>query len=215
MSRIKINASLLLAVAALAIISRLTQGQEAAKTGTIEGTVENALIRSGPAVVYLKNVKGEFKAPDDLPVMDQEKLSFKPHVLPVLVGTTVKCPNSDTVQHNIFSPANSAKAFNLGLYPPGQSKDLKFEKVGVVPLLCNVHAEMSGFIVVLPNPYYAMTDKEGKYKIENVPPGEYKLSFWHEKLRPETVDVPVKAEKTTHVKFSDLKKGKYSVDLLK
>jgi plastocyanin len=215
MTRITVNASLLVMIEALGCAPRSAQSEEPAKTGTIEGSVENTLIRSGPAVVYLKNVKGEFTPPEDLPVMDQEKLTFKPKVLPILVGTTVKCPNSDTVQHNVFSPPNSAKTFNLGLYPPGQSKDVKFEKVGVVPLLCNVHAEMSGFIVVLPNPYYALTDKDGKYKIENVPPGEYKLSFWHEKLRPETVDVPIKAGKTTNVKFSDLKKGKYSVDLLK
>ncbi len=183
--------------------------------GIVAGSIDNPLIRSVPAVVYLRDVAGEFKPPETPPVMDQAKLTFIPKVLPVLVGTTVKCPNNDTVQHNIFSPAKSAKTFNLGVYPPGQSKDVKFEKVGVVPLLCNVHAEMSGFIVVLPNPYFTTTDKEGGYKIENVPPGKYKLSFWHEKLRPETVEVPVKAGKTTHVKFSDLKRGPYSVDLSK
>jgi len=185
------------------------------ETGTIEGSVENAAIRTSPAVVYIKDAKGDFKPPEDLPVMDQVKLTFTPKVLPVLVGTTVKCPNNDTVQHNIFSPAKSAKAFNLGLYPPGQSKDVKFEKVGVVPLLCNVHAEMSAFIVVCPNPYFALTDKEGAYKIEKVPVGTYKLTFWNEKLKPETVEIPVKAGKTTKFKFSDLKKGTYSIDLVK
>jgi plastocyanin len=185
------------------------------ETGTIEGSVDNATVRNSPAVVYIKDAKGDFKPPEENPVMDQAKLTFTPRVLPVLVGTTVRCPNNDTVQHNIFSPTKSVKTFNLGLYPPGESKDVKFDKVGVVPLLCNVHAEMAAFIVVLPNPYFARTDKEGNFKIEHVPVGNYKLSFWNEKLRPETVDVPVKAGKSTKVKFSDLKKGPYSIELLK
>lgn len=185
------------------------------KTGTIEGTVDNAAIRSDAAVVYIKEAKGDFPPPKEHPVMDQVKLTFTPKVLPVLVGTTVKCPNNDSVQHNIFSPTKSTKAFNLGLYPPGQSKDVVFSKPGVVPLLCNVHAEMSAFVVVLPNPYFAKTDKDGSFKIVNVPPGKYKLAFWHEKLKAKTIDVTVKADEAASAKFSDLEKGKYSIDLVK
>ena len=204
----------------LLIMGILATGQRTAvadddKVGTIEGTVDNAAIRSDMAVVYIKDAKGDFPPPKEPATMDQTKMAFTPKVLPVLVGSTVKCPNSDNVQHNIFSPTKSAKAFNLGLYPPGQSKEVVFSKAGVVPLLCNVHAEMSGFIVVLPNPYFATTDKEGNYKIENIPAGKYKLSFWHEKLRPKTVEVTVVAGKTEKVGFSGLEKGKYTIDLLK
>ena len=185
------------------------------KTGTIEGSVDNPAIRSDAAVVYIKEAKGDFPPPKEPALMDQMKLTFTPKVLPVLAGTTVKCPNNDSVQHNIFSPTKSAKAFNLGLYPPGQTKDIVLSKPGVVPLLCNVHAEMSAFIVVLPNPYFAKTDKDGSFKIVNVPPGKYKLAIWHEKLKAKTIDVTVKADEAATAKFSDLEKGKYSIELVK
>lgn len=185
------------------------------KLGSIEGKVSNALVRSNPAVVYVTDAQGSFPPPKEPAVMDQEKLTFIPKVLPILVGSTVNCPNNDKVQHNIFSPPKSAKQFNLGLYPPGASKNLVFTKTGVVPLLCNVHAEMSGFIVVLPNPYFTTTDKEGAFKIEDVPAGKYKLTFWHEKLRPKTVDVTVTAGKASQASFSSLSRGKYSVKLVK
>ena len=220
MNRNAMRATVLIAFGILGSVQPFALGDTAEKpapdtVGTIEGTVDNAAIRSDPAVVYIKDAKGDFKPPKEPAVMDQVKLTFTPKVLPILAGTTVKCPNSDSVQHNIFSPTKSSKAFNLGLYPPGQSKELVFSKAGVVPLLCNVHAEMSGFIVVCPNPYFAKTDKDGSFKIENIPPGKYKLSVWHEKLKAKTIDVTVKAGDTEKVKVSDLEKGKYSIDLLK
>lgn len=184
-----------------------------AKTGTITGKLDSVWAKRKTAVVYLKEVEGDFEPPKTNPVMDQQKLTFIPSLLPVLKGTAVDFPNNDTVRHNVFSPARSAKKFNLGLYPSGASKSLTFEKVGVVPLLCNVHSEMSAFVVVLPNPYFAVTNKQGIFTIENVPPGTYKLTFWHEKLKPQSVEIPVKAGKTTKVTFRKLKRGKYSTDI--
>ncbi len=132
----------------------------------------------------------------------------------MLVGSTVEFPNSDTVRHNVYSPAESTKQFNLGVYPPKSTKDMKLEKVGVIPLLCNVHSEMSGYIAVLPNPYFAVTDKKGKFTIEGVPAGSYELTFWHEKLTPKTQAVSVTAGSAAEVTFSSLKRGdKYSVKL--
>ena len=190
--------------------------QEEATTGTIKGVVDNTWIRRGAAIVYIKEAQGKFSPPKEKSLMDQQKLTFMPHILPILAGTTVKFPNNDTVRHNVFSPSRSARQFNLGLYPAGSTKDVTFQNVGIVPLLCNVHSEMSGFVVVLPNPYFAATDKEGNFTIENVPEGKYELTFWHEKLTPKTAKVPVVAGKTTKVTFKSLKRTRrYTVDLLK
>lgn len=193
---------------------------QAANKGTIQGKVDSPWVRRSPArvepspaVVYLKDVPGKFPPPKKNPVMDQQGMRFTPHVLPVLVGSTVDFPNNDTVHHNVLSPSYSAQQFNLGMYPAGQSKQVTCKRVGVVPVLCNVHVEMSAFILVLPNPYFAVTDKQGNFTIKDVPAGTYTLTFWHERLRSKARKVPVKAGKTVRETFRKLKKGHYNVDL--
>jgi hypothetical protein len=89
----------------------------------------------------------------------------------------------------------------------GVVKHVKFDEVCDVPLLCNVHAEMSSFVLILNNPYFSVTGRDGVFKIDNVPPGNYKLSAWHEKLRTIVKDVTVESGKTANVDFS-LKKRK-------
>lgn len=173
--------------------------------GTVAGSVNSPFLRRHPAVVYIENVAGrQFTPQATTPVMDQKDLMFVPHVLPVLVGSTVKFPNSDTVRHNVFSPAKSAKPFNLGTYPAGEVKQVVFDKVGVVSLLCNVHAEMSAYIVVLQNPYFALTDKQGAVTISNVPAGEYTLTFWHEDLKSINKRIKVTESQTTEFQFDNL-----------
>jgi len=174
-------------------------------TGTVAGKLKSPFLRRRPAVVYIENVAGrQFAPPAKNPVMDQKNLIFIPHLLPVLVGSTVDFPNSDTVRHNVFSPPKSAKPFNLGTYPAGEVKQVAFDKVGVVPLLCNVHAEMSAYVVVLQNPYFALTDKDGAVTLGNVPEGEYTLTFWHEDLKSISKPIKVTQQQITEVQFENL-----------
>ena len=149
----------------------------------------------GTSVVYVDAVAGKtFSAPAKPQVMDQKQLLFAPHILVVQVGTTVEFLNSDKVAHNIFWPAisgNKKLGHNLGTWPKGDKRPFKFDNVGVVSLLCNVHPEMAGYIVVSPTPYFAETDASGNYKIENVPDGKYNVVAWHEGMKPLTKPVDV------------------------
>jgi plastocyanin len=158
--------------------------------GTIEGTVS-----PGKSVVYVDAIAGKtFPAPTQQPVMDQKGLVFNPHVMVVEQGTTVQFLNSDNVQHNVFWPSisgNKKLGHNLGTWPKGEKRPFKFDQPGVVSLLCNVHPEMAGYIIVSPTPYFAETDANGKYKIENIPDGKYNVVAWHEGMKTQTKSVDV------------------------
>jgi len=168
-------------------------------TGTVSGKVKVLRARrSANVVVYLQDVPGTFKPSEKHSKMDQRNLIFIPHVLPVLVGTTVDFPNSDTVNHNVLSTSKTKK-FNLGTYSKAMVKQVTFDKKGVVALLCNVHTEMSAYVVVLPNPYFARTDNDGRFTIANIPPGQYTLEAWHEDRRPYRQTVTIEAGKTTEI----------------
>lgn len=150
--------------------------------GTVTGTVDATMVKyKKDAVVYLKGVKGPVTPKRG--TVDQKNLAFVPHVLAVPVGSTVDFKNNDKVNHNIFS-ADVCKKFNLGTYNPGMSKPVVFDKACVVNLLCNVHSEMSGYVVVVDSDYYAVTDATGKFTITGVPAGTYEVAAWSEKLKP-------------------------------
>ena len=173
----------------------------AASASDIEGKVSGM---KGKSVVYVDAIAGKtFPAPKDKPVMDQKGLMFVPHIMPVQQGTTVEFLNSDTVQHNVFWTAISGDkkaGHNLGTWPKGEKKSFTFDKPGVVPVLCNVHPEMAGYVVVSPTPYFAETDDAGNYKIKDVPDGSYTLTVWHEgaenQSKPVTVSGSGKADFT-------------------
>jgi plastocyanin len=177
--------------------------------GTITGTVKCKRVRHPQdVVVYIEEVNNnDYPAPTERGVLDQLNLTFVPHVIAVQKGTKIDFPNSDSVRHNLYSPPDCCKQFNLGTYDVGVIKTVDFDEVCSVPLLCNVHAEMSAFVLVMENPYFSVTEKDGVFKIENVPPGTYKVSAWHEKLRTVTQDVTVEAGKTSNVDYN-LKKKK-------
>jgi plastocyanin len=172
-----------------------------ASAGTISGKVSGV---SGESVVYVDVIQGKtFPAPSAHPVVDQKGLMFVPHLTAVQLGTTVDFLNSDSVAHNVFWTSvggNKKLTHNLGTWPKGEKRSFKFDNAGAVPLLCNVHPEMAGYIVVSPTPYYAVTDKSGEYKIGNVPDGAYTLTAWHEgakgQSKPVTVTGDTKADFT-------------------
>ena len=177
--------------------------------GAIIGNVKCKRIRYPEnVVVFIEEVGGnDYPAPEEHGIIDQFNLTFVPHVLAVQKGTVIDFPNSDLVRHNVFSPPDCCKQFNLGTYDVGVVKQVTFDKSCDVPLLCNVHAEMSAFVVVLDNPYFAVTLRDGNFKIDNIPPGEYTLKAWHERFKSVTQEVRVEAGKTTDVSFV-LKKKK-------
>jgi plastocyanin len=166
--------------------------------GTVTGTVDATIAKyKKDAVVYIKGVKGPVAPRKG--VVDQKNLVFVPHVLAVPVGSAVDFINSDKVNHNVFS-ADVCKKFNLGTYNPGMSKTVVFDKACVVNLLCNVHSEMSGYVVVTESGYYDVTKADGKFSISNVPPGTYEIIAWSEKLKPQGKTMVTVAEgKTTDV----------------
>ncbi len=172
-------------------------------SGTITGTVKCRRVRhSGDAVVCIEKVgDNNFDPPTEHGVVDQLNLVFVPHVIAVQKGTTVDFPNSDQVRHNVFSTPDCCNQFNLGTYDVGTSKPVNFDKSCEVPLLCNVHAEMSAYVVALDNPYFGVTENDGSFRIENVPPGTYRLKTWHEKLRSVEQEVKVEGGKTVEVSF--------------
>lgn len=134
--------------------------------------------------------------------VNQEKASFTPAVLPIAVGTTVEWPNNDDIFHNVFSMSD-AKQFDLGLYKGNpKEKRVTFDKPGRVEVFCSIHANMHCVVLVVENPFYAMTDNEGRYVIRNIPPGIYKLKAWHERLPAQTQEITVPAEGEAKVNFT-------------
>ncbi len=169
--------------------------------GTISGMVKcKRVSHAGNTVTYIKKIgNNEYDSPKEHGVIDQIKLTFVPHVLAVQKGTTVDFPNNDLIEHNVFSPPDCCNQFNVGTYDVGATKSITFNEACEVPLLCNMHAEMAAFIVVLDNPYFAITSRDGRFTIDNVPPGNYKLKTWHEKLEPVIQEITIEAGKTTSV----------------
>jgi len=169
--------------------------------GDIEGKVSGM---KGKSVVYVDTIAGKtFPAPKDHPVMDQKALLFTPHIMAIQQGTTVDFLNSDNVQHNVFWTsigADKKAGHNLGTWPKGEKRPYTFDKPGVVPLLCNVHPEMAGYLVVSPTPYFAETDDSGNYKIKDVPDGSYTLVAWHEGAKNQSK--PVNVSGNTKVDFT-------------
>jgi plastocyanin len=172
------------------------------KANEIKGKVSVQGIKSAENIaVYVDAIPDKkFDAPEDHVTIDQRKMAFIPHVVAVQQGTTVEFLNSDPVGHNVYWPSisgNKKLSHNLGTWPKGEKKPFQFNDLGTASLLCNVHPEMSGYVVVVPTPYFAVTDKEGNFEIKNIPAGKYTLKTWSEDGKPTTQAVEVSAATAT------------------
>ena len=154
-------------------------------------------------VVYVESVPAGTVPPTARPatsVMRQEGLDFIPHVLPVVTGETVEFLNSDPLFHNVFS-LSKASTFDLGRYPSGKSKAVRFTEPGVVKVFCHLHSDMSGIVLVLSNPFFTSPGRDGRYTLASLPPGTYRLTAWHARARPSHQTVRVEPGRAAAVDF--------------
>jgi plastocyanin len=145
----------------------------------IDGPMTNAPAMAPAKPVEVTTVK-----------VSQKRATFFPHVQPVMVGTTVEWPNKDDIYHNVFS-YSEAKQFDLGLYKDPEVKSVTFDQPGEVDVFCSIHANMSCVVLVVQNPFFAVSDERGVYTIANVPPGTYRLKAWHERLPSQVREITV------------------------
>jgi len=148
----------------------------------IEGHLTNAVVPTNlfREVITQKELK-------------QKDAMFRPHILPVRVGTKVGWPNEDDIFHNVFS-MSEPKEFDLGLYKKGEpNKVVEFDKPGRVDVFCSIHSQMHCVVLVVENPFFAVTDAKGRFILGDVPPGAYRLKAWHERLPPQVKEITVPA----------------------
>jgi plastocyanin len=144
------------------------------------------------SVVYLDPApRGAFDERDEPRArIDQRNETFMPHVLAIVAGTTVDFPNSDLTYHNVFS-LSRPKSFDLGRYAVGKSKSVRFDRPGIVRVFCEIHSHMSAFILVFAHRYFAVTEPDGTFRLDNVPPGTYSAFVWNEAMPLESKRVTV------------------------
>jgi len=165
-------------------------------TGTIRGTI-TIKKKDGSdkkdyseVVVYVADWEAPVHARAEIRQKDRQ---FVPRVLAVAAGTTVAFPNADPLEHNVFSHS-AVSEFDLGRYGPGPGRPVEFKKVGVAEIFCNVHKNMVAYVVVVPNPAFAVTGADGRFELKGVPAGRHKVVIWERFARPKLqelfVEVP-------------------------
>jgi plastocyanin len=185
-------------------IDRYSTHHPVATSSPASMTAAPALKLTEKAVVYLETqtVKMPTFAPPTVhPLLDQRDLTFHPQVLPILVGTTVDFPNRDNLFHNVFS-YSSPREFDLGRYPTGDSRSVRFDKAGVVRVYCDIHSHMNATILVLENPYFAVPDESGAFVIKNVPSGSYTARLWFGRDLAASQAISVRNGETITVNFT-------------
>jgi plastocyanin len=123
-------------------------------------------------------------------MLNQVRARFEPDLVVVPVGSTVEFPNSDPIFHNVFS-LSKAQPFDLGYYPQGQSRTVRFNNPGVVQVYCHIHSNMYAAIVVTASPWFQKPGSDGSFSFSNVPAGRYRLTAWHKIAGLHKVDIDV------------------------
>ena len=181
------------------IASRQIIRQYSVTSGKFGDAINDAVETPPAIVVYLKsNSATSPVAPRSQPyvIMDQKDERFVPHVLAIERNTEVRFLNSDSIYHNVFS-LSQAKSFDLGRYPQGKFRAVKFDKAGLVKVYCDIHTHMSAYILVLDTPYFAMTNDDGTFSLAGVPPGEYQLFAWYGRWQSRPISVKINAAQVT------------------
>ena len=154
----------------------------AGKASSLPGHVRPARGRVSDAVMSIETLSADVAAalPDykGARQLAQRDQSFVPRVVSVPVGTEVDFPNQDPIYHNVFSVSPPAR-FDLGKYPRGQSRRVRMAKAGLVKVFCDIHSDMAAFVVVLPNRAFVRPNEDGTYRLPELPPGRYTLTWWH------------------------------------
>lgn len=161
-----------------------------AGAGDLVGTIsssKNVKSSQMPVVIWIEGLTGGTPQ-DNEPMVSQSGVQFLPRVLAVAAGQTISFPNEDDVAHNVFS-LSKAKKFKLGIYPKGDSRDVTFEKVGVIDLFCSIHRHMHAVVVVTPSNYFAQSKLGETFKIADVPPGTYTVKIWNAKHKTTSHEV--------------------------
>jgi hemoglobin len=164
------------------------------EAGVLKGKISIAgKAPNGLGVVMLFPAKGGAKRTAKQRVIEQRGKTFEPHVMAVPVGSTVSFPNFDPIYHNVFSLSKS-KAFDLGMFKNGETREVKFDKAGIIRLGCNLHANMAAYLIVVDAPHYAVVEADGAFSFKSLAPGKYKVQAWSEQSgEPTTTEVEVKA----------------------
>lgn len=188
------------------ITRRLTKRVVAPMVYDLRGTVPPPSIDSNTpmnefdrTVVMLVGKTPAPAAPEIIRI-EQRNSRFEPELAVVPVGSTAEFPNGDPIFHNVFS-LSAAQPFDLGFYPKGQSRSVKFDRPGVVQVYCHIHANMYAAIVVTDSPWYGRPAADGTFVFKDVPAGHYKAEAWHKiaGLCKTEVDVPASGAAQVHI----------------
>ena len=208
-------------ILALTILASLSAGRAGTITGTVTAQGPPAPVEAGGSgayasrrykfvekidyaaltdfVIYVDQLVAPPAGPAPKKVV-QKDATFEPHVLPVVVGTTVLWPNEDEIFHNVFSMTET-QDFNLGFYKKEKVPEVHFDRLGRVDIFCAIHTNMHCIILVLPNPYFAMADAHRRFVIKNVPAGNYRLKVWHERVPAQVREITVPANGEVKIDF--------------
>ena len=208
------------AVGAVTVGERTPHGQEAA---SVRGRVEIGIpistrrpttaypTRSVPApklaaeserrnvVVYLRNAQPQTVAPMRVAIRQRDE-SFTPRVVAVTTGSEVEFPNDDPIYHNVFS-LSRVKNFNLGRYPRGETRRVRFDRPGVVKVFCEIHSHMSATVMVFDHPWFTVPNDAGQFELTGMPSGERQITAWHERLGDTTLSVRMGTGRTVQADF--------------
>ena len=214
--------SVRLIVAALGLAAIIVTRPAAQEPGTVRGRVSigipvtakratSTYSRSIPTVALapeseLRHVVIYVKDAPRTPVQPtraeirQRNENFVPRVVAVTVGSTVEFPNDDPIYHNVFSLSRT-KTFDLGRFPQGKSRGVRFDKPGVVKVFCQIHSHMSATVLVFDHPWFAIPDEQGNFDLSGVPPGTHQITAWHERLGDTTMPLRVEPGRAATLDF--------------